>query len=227
MAAVARAGAGRRGAQRGLKSRPTIAGRALGNVPDRRSLWADVESVPMPFRAIQRIALTLTIGSAIFLGPALDARQTGVQSLQYRSPEGVDYRSLPIRMPSRAPEPRSTPLRGTSRASSTSASPSPVRGSFAKPSRHSHEGSRSSRRTRCFSDGAGIDIFPCVNSSARPPTSRAAAPSIAQSTDCTTSVSPSTCAETLPRRPGRSRRLSPSPRMPASWRVPRTGCGCR
>ena len=32
----------------------------------------DVESVPMPFRDIQRIALTLTIGSAIFLGPALD-----------------------------------------------------------------------------------------------------------------------------------------------------------
>jgi hypothetical protein len=26
----------------------------------------------MPFRDIQRIALTLTIGSAIFLGPALD-----------------------------------------------------------------------------------------------------------------------------------------------------------
>ena len=49
----------------------------------------------MPFRDIQRIALTLTIGSAISLGPALDARQTGVQSLQYRSPEGVEYRSLP------------------------------------------------------------------------------------------------------------------------------------
>ena len=49
----------------------------------------------MPFRDLQRVALTLTIGSAISLGPALDARQTGVQSLQYRSPEGVEYRSLP------------------------------------------------------------------------------------------------------------------------------------
>jgi len=49
----------------------------------------------MPFRDIQRIALTLTIGSTISLGPALAARQTGVQSLQYRSAEGVEYRSLP------------------------------------------------------------------------------------------------------------------------------------
>jgi tetratricopeptide (TPR) repeat protein len=39
--------------------------------------------------------LTLTVGSAISLGPALAARQDGVQSLQYRSPEGVEYRSLP------------------------------------------------------------------------------------------------------------------------------------
>jgi len=49
----------------------------------------------MPFIDIQRVALTLTIGSAIFLGPALDAGQTAVQSVQYRSPEGVEYRSLP------------------------------------------------------------------------------------------------------------------------------------
>src|SRR5262245_49559048 len=49
----------------------------------------------MPSRDIRRIALTLTIGSAISLGLALEARQAGVQSLQYRSPEGVEYRSLP------------------------------------------------------------------------------------------------------------------------------------
>ena len=49
----------------------------------------------MPFKDIRRIALTLTIGSAISLGPALEARQTGVPSVQYRSPEGVEYRSLP------------------------------------------------------------------------------------------------------------------------------------
>jgi hypothetical protein len=36
----------------------------------------------------------LTIGSAISVGPALDARQTGTPSVQYRSPEGVEYRSL-------------------------------------------------------------------------------------------------------------------------------------
>jgi len=55
----------------------------------------DVESGPMPFRDMQRIALTLTIGAAITLGPALDAGQTGVPSVQYQSPEGVEYRSLP------------------------------------------------------------------------------------------------------------------------------------
>jgi tetratricopeptide (TPR) repeat protein len=33
--------------------------------------------------------------AAITLWPAIDAAQTGVQSVQYRSPEGVEYRSLP------------------------------------------------------------------------------------------------------------------------------------
>jgi tetratricopeptide (TPR) repeat protein len=49
----------------------------------------------MPFRDTQRIALTFVIAAVIPLGPALDASQTGEQSLQYRSPEGVEYRSLP------------------------------------------------------------------------------------------------------------------------------------
>jgi tetratricopeptide (TPR) repeat protein len=49
----------------------------------------------MPFRNMQRIALTLTIVAAITLGPALVATQPGVPSVQYRSPEGVEYRSLP------------------------------------------------------------------------------------------------------------------------------------
>ena len=49
----------------------------------------------MPFRDMQRAAVTLTVGAAITLGPALDAGQTGVPSVQYRSPEGVEYRSLP------------------------------------------------------------------------------------------------------------------------------------
>ena len=56
----------------------------------------------MPFRDIHRAAcherrrraLTSIIAAAITLGPALDAGQTGVQSVQYRSAEGVEYRSL-------------------------------------------------------------------------------------------------------------------------------------
>jgi len=37
----------------------------------------------------------LVIGAAVSLGPALDAGQTGAPSVQYRSHEGVEYRSLP------------------------------------------------------------------------------------------------------------------------------------
>ena len=40
-------------------------------------------------------AVTLICGAAITLGSALGADQTGAQSVQYRSPEGVEYRSLP------------------------------------------------------------------------------------------------------------------------------------
>src|SRR3954467_191966 len=49
----------------------------------------------MPFTNIQRIAFPFTSGLAISVAPAVGARQTGVPSLQYRSPEGVEYRSLP------------------------------------------------------------------------------------------------------------------------------------
>jgi len=49
----------------------------------------------MPFTDIHRAALTSIIAAVITLGPALDAGQTAVQSVQYRSPEGVEYRSLP------------------------------------------------------------------------------------------------------------------------------------
>ena len=49
----------------------------------------------MPLRNLHRATLTSIIAAAITLGPALDAGQTGVPSLQYRSPEGVEYRSLP------------------------------------------------------------------------------------------------------------------------------------
>src|SRR5262245_62440514 len=49
----------------------------------------------MPFKDIRRCALTSLIVAAITLGPAFAAGQAGVQPEQYRSPEGVEYRSLP------------------------------------------------------------------------------------------------------------------------------------
>ena len=49
----------------------------------------------MPSRDLHRAALTSLICAAIFLGPALEAGQTAQPSLQYRSPEGVEYRALP------------------------------------------------------------------------------------------------------------------------------------
>ena len=39
--------------------------------------------------------MTFVVGAAIALGPAPGAAQTTAQSLQYRSPAGVEYRSLP------------------------------------------------------------------------------------------------------------------------------------
>ena len=49
----------------------------------------------MPSNHMQRAALTSLIVTAIGLGPALNAGQTGMPSVQYRSPAGVEYRSLP------------------------------------------------------------------------------------------------------------------------------------
>jgi tetratricopeptide (TPR) repeat protein len=48
-------------------------------------------------RHMPRMALTLAIGAVLILKTALVAQQTGVamQPVQYRSPEGVEYRSLP------------------------------------------------------------------------------------------------------------------------------------
>jgi len=42
-----------------------------------------------------RVLLGSVIGVAISLAPALDAQQNAAQPVQYRSPEGVEYRSLP------------------------------------------------------------------------------------------------------------------------------------
>jgi tetratricopeptide (TPR) repeat protein len=49
----------------------------------------------MPFRDVRHAALTSIVATAIALAPALGARQSGLPSVQYRSPEGVEYRSLP------------------------------------------------------------------------------------------------------------------------------------
>ena len=49
----------------------------------------------MSLNHIQRTALALTIGAAITLGSAIGAGQAAAPSVQYRSPAGVEYRSLP------------------------------------------------------------------------------------------------------------------------------------
>ena len=48
----------------------------------------------MPYNNMPRVALAFVIGAAISLGPARGAGQTGAPSVQYRSPAGVEYRSL-------------------------------------------------------------------------------------------------------------------------------------
>ena len=49
----------------------------------------------MPVRDTRRAALTSIIAASIVLGSVVDARQADVPSVQYRSPTGVEYRSLP------------------------------------------------------------------------------------------------------------------------------------
>jgi tetratricopeptide (TPR) repeat protein len=49
----------------------------------------------MPFRDLHHRALTSIVAAAIAVATAPGAGQAGGQSVQYRSPEGVEYRSLP------------------------------------------------------------------------------------------------------------------------------------
>ena len=44
---------------------------------------------------MQRTAVAVVIGAVVTLGPAPSAGQASAQSVQYRSPEGVEYRALP------------------------------------------------------------------------------------------------------------------------------------
>lgn len=58
-----------------------------------RRVSAGVTSAAMQRR--HRAVLTSIIAAALSLGPSLVAGQTGAPSVQYRSPEGVEYRALP------------------------------------------------------------------------------------------------------------------------------------
>ena len=181
-----------------------------------RRLTLTVESGPMPLRHIHRAALTFTIARGDHprvcarCGP--DRRAVGAIPVTRRASSIA--RSL-IRTPSRPRAPRSPPIRRTSLASSTSASPNPARGSFARPSRRSRAGSRSSRTTRCSCDGAGIDICRSVNSIARSPISRAAAS--LDSHDLRHLVPPR-------RRPVRARRFCRRGRVVRQGAADRPGC---
>ena len=48
----------------------------------------------MPLNHMLRSGLPLTLGAAITFGSAIGAGQAGAQSVQYKSPAGVEYRSL-------------------------------------------------------------------------------------------------------------------------------------
>jgi tetratricopeptide (TPR) repeat protein len=49
----------------------------------------------MPRPLSDRVALLLAVVAAVSLGQALVGGQVSTQSVQYRSPEGIEYRSLP------------------------------------------------------------------------------------------------------------------------------------
>src|SRR5687767_15919090 len=49
----------------------------------------------MPCRNTHRAALSCIIAAVITIAPLLGADQAGVQSVQYKSPEDVEYRGLP------------------------------------------------------------------------------------------------------------------------------------
>src|SRR5215218_4680107 len=49
----------------------------------------------MTFRHMHHTAFLLILATAMAAAPALDARQDGAPSVQYKSPAGVEYRSLP------------------------------------------------------------------------------------------------------------------------------------
>ena len=54
-----------------------------------------VESPPMPLTDFRRSAVTSIIAVGITLAPAVNAAQPAAPPVQYRSPDGVEYRALP------------------------------------------------------------------------------------------------------------------------------------
>ena len=79
----------------------------------------------MPLRDIHRVALTSIVVAVITLAPALDAGQTGAQSVEYRSPSrALSIDRSPTRTTSRRHAPRWRRIRRTWPASSTSEWPS-------------------------------------------------------------------------------------------------------
>ena len=182
----------------------------------------------MPLRDIHRAALTSIIAAVITLGPALDAGQIGVQSVQYRSPEGVEYRSLPdtdaVKSARAALEANPRNIAriidlGVAQSGARQfreAIATFTRGLEIEPDNalllrwRGHRYLSVREFDRAFADltrGGAIDstIYGIwyhlgVVQYLRGDFAEAAA---------------------------RSPRLSRSPRTPANWRVPRTGCGCR
>ena len=102
------------------------------------------------------------------------AGQTGAQSVQYRSPAGVEYRSLPdTEAVKEAQAALAADPRNVAHIIDLGVAQSGAR-QFREAIATFTRGSRSSRTTRCCFDGAGIGIFPSVNSIRRWPISRAA-----------------------------------------------------
>ena len=109
--------------------------------------------------SINRAALMSIVAAAIILGPALDADQTGTPSVQYRSPEGVEYRSLPdTDAVKSARSALDADPKSISRIIDLGVAQSGAR-QF-REAIATFTGARdASRRTHCFSDGAAMDIF--------------------------------------------------------------------
>ena len=124
---------------------------------------------------MRRRSLTFVLGAAIALGPSLGAVQTGTQSVQYRSPAGVEYRSLPdTEAVTKAQAALAADPRNVARIIDLGVAQSGAR-QFREAIATFTRGSRSSRTTRCCCDGAGIGICRSVNSIGPWPISRAAA----------------------------------------------------